>query len=118
MKVKDLIGKFELTIAAGHEGTDKEIAGGHCGDLLSEVMGNALAGCVWLTVQGHQNIVAVAVLREMAAIIITGGGTPDAETIDKAESEGISILKYPGSTFELAGKLYADGIKNRINTLL
>ena len=55
-------------------------------------MGNAPAGCAWMTVQGHQNIIAVAVLREMAAIVITGGQKPDAETIDKADQEGIPVF--------------------------
>lgn len=110
MKVKDLVDRFDLNVLAGETGLDKEIKGGHCGDLLSEVMGNAIIGSVWLTVQGHQNIVAVAVLREMAAIIVTGVGVLNTETIDKAEAEGITILRYSGSSFELAGKLYAEGL--------
>ncbi len=110
MKVEDLVDKFGLTVVAGEAGLDKEVKNGHCGDLLSEVMGNAAVGCIWLTVQGHQNIVAVAVLREMVAIVITGGGKPDPETIDKAESEGIALLAYPGSAFDLTGKFYEAGI--------
>ena len=66
MRVKDLVEKFDLTIAAGKKGLDREVLDGYCGDLLSEIMGNAPTGCAWMTVQGHQNIVAVAVLREMA----------------------------------------------------
>ncbi len=111
MKVRDLVDKFELKVVAGESGLEKEVLGGHCGDLLSEVMGNASAGCVWVTVQGHQNIVAVAVLREMSAVIITGGGKPDPETIDKAEKESISLLTYEGTAFELTGRLYAEGLK-------
>ena len=75
-------------------------------------MGNAPIGCVWLTIQSHQNIVAVAVLREMAAIILTGGGTPDAETQEKADKEGIPILQWSGTAFDLAGHLYSAGVKN------
>lgn len=112
MKVKELVDKFGLTVVTGEAGLDKEVQGGHCGDLLSEVMGNAAIGCVWVTVQAHQNIVAVAVLREMVAIVITGGGKPDAETIEKASAENIALLTYPGAAFELTGKLYAEGITN------
>ena len=99
MRVKDLVEKFKLQVAGGKKGLDREITEGYCGDLLSDVMGNAPAGCAWMTVQGHQNIIAVAVLREMAAIVITGGQKPDAETIEKADQEGIPILQYPGSSF-------------------
>ena len=112
MIVKDIVNRFKLEISAGKKGMDREVVGGHCGDLLSEVMGNASAGCVWLTVQGHQNIVAVASLREMAAIVITGGQTPDQETIQKADIENIPILLYPGPSFDLAGQLYESGVKN------
>jgi len=73
-------------------------------------MGNAPEGCVWLTIQGHQNIVAVAVLRNMAAIIITGGQTPDEETLQKANQEGIPLLLWSESSYQLAGRLYSIGI--------
>ena len=81
-----------------------------CGDLLSEIMGNAPEGCVWLTIQGHQNIVAVAVLRNMAAIIVTGGLTPDDETLEKANQEGIPILLWSDSAYQLAGRMFSMGI--------
>lgn len=105
MNVKELAEKFDLTVVAGKSGLDRAINGGYSGDLLSEVMGKSGIGCVWMTVQAHQNIVAVAVLREMAAIIITGGATPSPETIDKADTENIPVLTYPGSSFDLACKI-------------
>lgn len=108
MNVKELVEKFGLTVVAGKSGLDRVINGGYSGDLLSEIMGNAGVGCVWLTVQAHQNIVAVAVLREMAAIVITGGATPASETADKANAEGIPLLTYPGSSFELSGKIFPE----------
>jgi predicted transcriptional regulator len=112
MLVKDLVEKFDLSVAAGKNGLDREVMDGYCGDLLSEIMGNAPAGGVWMTVQGHQNIVAVAVLREMAAIIITGGQKPDEETIQKADQEGIPILLWPNSSFSLAGRFFSAGVGN------
>ena len=69
-------------------------------------------GCIWLTVQTHQNIVSVAVLHEMAAIVLTGGHAPDQETIDKAEEESVPILMWPKSAYDLAGLLYAAGVAN------
>lgn len=112
MLVKDIVDRFGLEIVSGKDGLNREVKGGHCGDLLSEVMGKSPMGCVWITVQGHQNIVAVASLREMAAIVITGGQAADSETIQKADEEDIPILLYPGLAFDLAGKLYEAGVKN------
>ena len=112
MQVKDLVEKFGLSVAAGEKGLDRSVKGGYCGDLLSEVMANAPIGCAWLTIQVHQNIVAVAVLREMAAIILTGGNTPDEGTRSRAEEEGIPVLVTSLDAFSMAGRLYAAGIVN------
>ena len=112
MMVKELVDKFDLAVTAGESGLDREVTDGYCGDLLSEIMGNAPTGCAWMTVQGHQNIVAVAVLREIAAIIITGSQTPDDDTIKKADQEGIPILLWPHSSFRLAGRLFSAGVGN------
>ena len=109
MNVKELVQRFKLHVAAGQNDLDRQIQGGYCGDLLSDVMANAPDGCIWLTVQTHQNIVSVAVLHEMAAIVLTGGHTPDQETIDKAEAEGIPILLWPNTAYELAGQVYEAG---------
>jgi predicted transcriptional regulator len=110
MKVKQIMDWFQLGLAAGGNGLDREIHGGYCGDLLSDVMANAPAGCVWLTVQGHQNIVAVAVLREMAAVILTGDRLPDPDTVKRADQENIPVLQWNRSAYELAGEMYALGV--------
>jgi predicted transcriptional regulator len=110
MTVKELVERFGLMVVAGEKGLDRQVEDGYCGDLLSEIMANAPEGCVWLTIQGHQNIVAVAVLREMAAIIVTGGQSPDDETVQKANQEGIPILMWPDSAYQLAGRLYSIGV--------
>jgi ferredoxin len=110
MVVNDLVERFGLQVVAGDNGLDRRVEDGYCGDLLSEIMGNAPEGCVWMTIQGHQNIVAVALLRNMAAIIVTGGQTPDDETLEKANQEGIPVLLWPRSSYHLAGQLFALGI--------
>lgn len=110
MNVKEFVDRFKLHVAAGQKELDRQIQGGYCGDLLSDVMANAPTGCIWLTVQTHQNIVNVAVLHEMAAIVLTGGQTPDQETIDRANEEGIPLLMWPHSAYDLAGQAYAAGL--------
>lgn len=110
MRVRELVERLGLRVAGGAGGLDREILGGYSGDLLSDVMARAPIGCTWLTVQGHVNTVAVAVLREMAAIVITGDREPDAETVCKADAESIPLLQSPQSAFELAGRLHAIGV--------
>jgi len=36
-------GLFQLKVAAGENGLEREVKGGYCGDLLSDVMANAPA---------------------------------------------------------------------------
>jgi predicted transcriptional regulator len=110
MNVRQIMERFHLEAAAGEKGLEREVTGGYCGDLLSDVIANAPAGSLWLTVQGHPNIVAVAVLRELAAVILTGDHPPDPDTVKKADQESIPILRWPGSAYALAGEMYALGV--------
>ena len=110
MKVEEILKRLDLAAATGSKGLDRDAGSGYCGDLLSDVMANARKGAVWLTVQSHQNIVAVAVLGELAAIILVNGRLPDEETRIKAEEEGIPILISSFSAYETAGMLYEIGI--------
>jgi hypothetical protein len=110
MKVSEIKDFLHLELAAGEKALDNQVTGGYCGDLLSDVMANAEKGSVWLTIQGHQNIVAVGVLRELAAVILVNDRVPDEDTKAKADDEGLPILRSPLPAYELSGQLYAAGI--------
>ena len=62
------------------------MTGGYCSDLLSDVMGNACEGEIWITLQTHKNIMAVAALKEVAAILLVKGLRPAAEVLTLAEA--------------------------------
>jgi serine kinase of HPr protein (carbohydrate metabolism regulator) len=106
MKVSELIEKLGLTVYTGTVGLDREIAGGYVSDLLSDVMGNGREGEIWITLQNHMNVIAVASLKDMACIILVKNIVPLAEIIEKAIEEEIPILGSNENTFELSGKIY------------
>lgn len=110
MTVQEMLDRFPLTMVAGTGDLSQEISGGYASDLLSNVMGQAGSGNVWVTIQGHQNIVAVASLAGLAAIIVAGGTELDKETIKKAEFAGVVLLKTDLPAFEVAGRLYTMGV--------
>lgn len=110
MNVKEMAEKLGLEVKSGAGQMDREIKGGYASDLMSDVMANSQQGDVWVTLQIHQNIVAVASLRELAAIIIVQGRQPEKDAVEKAEREGIPILVSPFHTFEVVGRLYQMGI--------
>ncbi len=107
MKVRELADKLGMKILAGGESLDKEVQGGYVGDLLSWVMSHASKGDAWITVQVHPNIVAVAVLLEMAAIIVPENIPVENATIEKANSEGVPVLQSADSAFNLCAAIKA-----------
>jgi serine kinase of HPr protein (carbohydrate metabolism regulator) len=106
MKVKDIINTLGLEVFSGQEGLENEITGGYTSDLLSDVMGNADTGKVWITLQSHKNTIAVASLKELSAIILVKGYKPEEDTATQSEIERIPILGSKEEAFELSGKLF------------
>ncbi len=87
-----------------------EVSSGYTSDLLSCVIAGAPNQGIWVTIQAHLNIIAVAALIELSAVIVTEGGVPDAATIKKANEEGISLFSSKMSSFWVVGKLWESGI--------
>ena len=113
MDLQQIINQLDLTILT--EPRDfAAIAptGGYSSDLLSCVMAGAKKGFLWTTLQAHLNIVAVAALNEVAAVIITENAQPDPFSIAKANQQGVVLLSTPFSTYEVNGKLWELGIRN------
>ena len=108
--VLDIANSFELKVRAGKDCLHKVVTGGYASDLLSDVIAHSRKGNIWITIQTHPNIVAVATMKELSGIILTGGREPDVDTVQKAEEEGMPILVSPLFTFELVGRLYQIGI--------
>ena len=110
MKLSEIVNTLGLKVKTGEHRLNEEVTGGYASDLLSDVIAHSHKGNIWVTIQIHPNIVAVATLKEIAGIILAGGREPDPDTVQKANEEGIPILTSPLSIFELAGKLYQIGI--------
>ncbi len=87
------------------------MTGGHASDLLSDVIGNSREGDIWITLQVHVNVVAVASMKELSGIILVNGREPDGDTIEKAEAEGIPVMVSGLPAFELVGRLYGLGLR-------
>lgn len=111
MIVQDIVDRLQAQVVGGSGKVDNHITGGYASDLLSHVMGQASNGNVWVTMQGHQNIIAVASLLGLSAVIIAGDIKPDKEAVAKADAEAIPLLLTSLSTFTVAGLLYDQGVK-------
>ena len=85
--------------------------GAYTSDLLSCVMAGAKNGNIWVTLQAHLNIVAVASMLEVATVIITENAQPDEATIAKASEQGVILLSTSKFSYEVCGKLWEMNIR-------
>lgn len=106
MQISEELSLVQLTNLA----LSKEPNGVYVCDLLSAVMAGLEEDNIWVTIQGHMNIVAVASLKEACAVIITEGIKPDSETLKKAESEEIVIFSTGESAYSVACSLCKLGL--------
>ena len=106
MKVADLVQQLQLNVFGGEAGLENEIKGGYVSDLLSDVMGNAEEGDTWITLQTHKNVMAIASLKDLSAVILVKGLEPEDDMLEQANKEGIPVLGAKENTFGTAGKLY------------
>ena len=110
MKLSEIAQKLQLEIRTGSDQLDRDVTRGYASDLMSDVMANAEEGALWVTLQTHQNTVAVAVMKSLACIILVNSREPEGETLAKAEGEGVPILVSRLPAFQLVGKLFEMGI--------
>lgn len=113
MNLQEIIERLDLNLVT--DSRDFSIIhpeGGYTSDLLSCVMAGAKSKYIWVTLQAHLNIVAVAALLDVAAIIITENAKPDTATIAKANEQGVILLSTSMPSFEVDGKLWEMGIRS------
>jgi len=112
MKLEAIARHLALEVHSAPDKLDADVTGGYACDLLSYVMAKAKAGDLWITVQGHPNIVAVASLIGLAGIVVVEGAKVEPATLEKAEQEGVPILTTPLPTYAVAGQLFALGVRS------
>lgn len=109
-KAKRLLELLPVKLETHIETGENIINGVYCGDLLSWVMSKAKAGNVWITIQSHINVIAVASLIGITAIIIVEGSEVGEEVIKKAQEEEIAIFTTDKPAYEIASLCAGEGI--------
>ncbi len=112
MNLQEIITKLNLTVFT----TPKDFTlvnphNGYTSDLLSCVMAGAQPENIWVTIQAHMNVVAVAALREVSAVIITENAKPEPDVIAKANEQNVILLGTSEPSYEVVGKLWELGIQ-------
>ena len=108
-EICDLLGGEVLCAGEGN----REIAGAIAGDLLSFIMGTAKEGYLWITIQAHLNVAAVAVLKDLPLIILASGRRAPDDLIERCNAEKITLLSVPQSVYEVCAELALHVLKGQ-----
>lgn len=110
MTIKEILEVTDATLATPEVGLGASVM--HCCvcDLLSWVMAKGKENCAWITVQTHMNVIAVASLLDMPAVILPDGIQPEEVTAVRAEAEGIALICSPMNAFEICAALSRGGV--------
>lgn len=112
MTLQEIIDNLNLRVLTAPKNfSEIQPTAGYASDLLSCVMAGAQHAGLWVTLQAHVNIVAVAALLDLEAVIITENAIPDEATIARANKEGITLLATGMPTFSVVGKLWDMGLR-------
>lgn len=109
MILRDILEELQLETINDTD-LNKEVKGCYIGDLLSNVMARAKEGELWITIQGHQNVIAVALLTEVSAVIVCEDMEIDENTIKRANDKQVNLFRSKLSAYELAKKLVNIGV--------
>lgn len=111
MRLAAIANTLGLTDRVGAD-AGAEATSGYASDLLSDVLARAKEGTIWVTNQKHQNVVGVAVMLNLAAVIIAGGVQPDENTVEKAKAENVPLYSTDMTLYEVVGRLYEMGVRS------
>ena len=109
MKLKDLAEKLELKSAT--KAFDKDVTGVYISDMVSDVIANAKAGDLLVTVQIHGNVIAAAHLVDICGIVVSQGKAPAEDDVQMAEKAEIPIFTTGLTRWQVATRLYEAGIR-------
>jgi len=109
MKLQSVLPMIQAQVLSA--AAEAELTGCYISDLLSDVLAHAQPGVLWVTIQTHRNVVSVAAMKDIGAVLFTCGRKPDAAVLAEAEQEGIVLLSTTLTTHQAAGKLWEAGLQ-------
>lgn len=114
MVLSEIVAKLQLDVRTDRAPLDRKVTGGYASDLMSDVLANANEGDLWITLQTHQNTVAVASMKGLAGIVLVNGRSPEEDTLARAQEERIPLMVSPLPAFELIGRLHGLGLSETV----
>ncbi len=111
MQLRQIVQEMEFKILSGDENLQLDVTCAYISDILSDVMAKAAKGSLWITNQTHMNVIAICFFKTLAGVVLPDGLEPDEAVLAKALEKNILVLSTPFTAFDVAGKLYALGLR-------
>jgi predicted transcriptional regulator len=109
MMLQELAQKLDLKLVTAP--FDREVGGVYISDMVSDVIANAKAGDLLVTVQIHSNVIAAANLLDLCGIVVTQDKQPGDDVIRLAEKAEIPIYSTALNRWQMATRLYEAGVR-------
>ncbi len=106
MNLRELAATLGWDVQSPGAEPEGHVLGGYCGDLLSHALANAKPGEIWITIQHHANIVAIAQVTGIAGVVLAGGARAADAVVERAKEAGVALYASPDSAFVLCGKIH------------
>lgn len=113
MNLQEIVDRIHLNVLSGRE-LSRDVQLAYLSDILSDVMAKSPKTALWITNQVHENIIALAFFKGLAGVILPEGNLPDADILEKARQKNIPVFSSQDTAFDLAGQLYALGLRGRL----
>ncbi|MFH1263026.1 MAG: DRTGG domain-containing protein [Pseudomonadota bacterium] len=110
MKLKEIAAKLELK-SLTQKPAEGDVTGVYISDMVSDVIANAKAGNVLVTIQVHANVIAAANLVDLCGIVVTQGKPIPEDVVKLAEKSNLGLYATNLNRWQVATKLYEAGLR-------
>lgn len=114
LTLREICEILDAEVLVGEDELDLEIKGAFAADLMSDVLAYAKSGCLLITGLTNPQIFRTADVLDIAAVIVGRGKRPSPEALELAKELSIPLLTTRYILFEIAGRLFARGIRGCI----
>ena len=106
--IGELCGRSGWTLLCGD--AERPVEGAYACDMLSWVMSRATAGGAWVTILNSLNVVAVAVLADVACVVLSEGAAMAPDVLERARENGVTVVSAPEDTCRAILALHDAGV--------
>lgn len=111
MKLSEIAGLINARFVTGEEHAGREVTRAFAADLLSDVLAMVQEeGVLLITGMTTPQVVRVAEVMNMGAVLFVRGKLPASATVEYALGAGIPLLAAEGDMYETCGRLYQVGL--------